>query len=137
MKTCFKCGCQKPLAEFYAHPMMADGRLGKCIECAKADVRRNREQRRDYYNTYDSQRKKLKPVSPSPNHAKVKRAGDLLRRAIKAGDVTPWPVCALPECSKKPEAHHPDYGQPFSVVWLCRSHHQQAHAIKPSNEERT
>lgn len=42
MKTCFKCGETKPSDAFYAHKMMADGLLGKCKACTKADVLRHR-----------------------------------------------------------------------------------------------
>ena len=41
MKTCFKCGACKPLVEFYKHPKMVDGHLGKCKCCTKADVKKN------------------------------------------------------------------------------------------------
>jgi hypothetical protein len=37
MKKCFKCGIEKELSEFYAHPKMGDGHLGKCKECTKRD----------------------------------------------------------------------------------------------------
>lgn len=29
--------------------------------------------------------------------------------------------------SQKAEAHHPDYGNPRLVVWLCRPHHVLKH----------
>jgi len=38
-KICFKCGKQKEKKEFYKHPKMSDGFLGKCKECTKNDVK--------------------------------------------------------------------------------------------------
>jgi hypothetical protein len=39
MKKCFKCGLEKPLSEFYKHPRMKGGCLGKCKDCTKLDVK--------------------------------------------------------------------------------------------------
>ena len=56
MKKCFKCGAEKGLSDFYKHPKMKDGRVGKCKECNKADVIANRLDKVDYYREYDKRR---------------------------------------------------------------------------------
>jgi len=41
MKKCFKCNIVKEFTEFYKNPRMADGRVNKCKECNKNDVKLN------------------------------------------------------------------------------------------------
>jgi hypothetical protein len=138
-KTCFKCGVEKPLSEFYAHKMMADGHLNKCKACAKNDVHEHRHGKgRERVLAYDRERggspdrmAKNRKIAAEwrSRHPKRRSAQMILGNAVRGGRITPWPVCALPECTLKPEAHHPDYDQPLDVVWLCRAHHMQAHAL--------
>lgn len=55
-KQCFKCKQTKNLEEFYKHPDMPDGRVGKCKECNKNDVRTNYALKREKYVEYDKYR---------------------------------------------------------------------------------
>jgi hypothetical protein len=56
MKICFKCKVKKCLRDFYKHPQMPDGRVNKCKECNKKDVRDNIKKRKEFYAEYDRDR---------------------------------------------------------------------------------
>jgi len=56
MKICFKCKEEKELTEYYRHPRMGDGFLGKCKECTKADVKGRSVEKQDYVREYDKTR---------------------------------------------------------------------------------
>lgn len=131
MKPCFKCGRTRPLIEFYKHPAMADGRLNKCKDCTKRDVRENRQRRSDYYLAYDRERSKLphrrarleQYVREQPHKARARIA---VHNALRDGRLTKQP-CAI--CGDDAvDAHHEDYDRPLDVIWLCRAHHAQRHA---------
>lgn len=147
-KQCFCCGLTKPISDFYKHPGMADGYLGKCKECQKANTKAARERNPDYYREYDSQRANLPHRVQARaeyqqtergkaaharatkkwhgNHPNRRAAAQILNNAIRDGKVKPLP-CFI--CGKKAHAHHPDYDQPLDVVWLCPLHHKQAHSL--------
>src|SRR5690349_10806365 len=126
LKTCFKCGAQKPRTEFYKHPGMADGLLGKCKPCTRADVRHNRVANGDYYRVYDSMRYHHDPArkanaiqsfaAASKKRPERKQAADLVWRALRRGEIKPQPCWV---CGGAAEAHHPDYSRPLDVAWLC------------------
>lgn len=137
MKRCFKCLCEKPMDEFYKHAAMGDGRLGKCKDCTKADVKKHRQEEWERVRAYD----RLRASQPHRKAASIergaiwrqqfperKKAQTALRGAVLRGVVRPTPCWV---CGEKAEAHHPDYSRPLDVVWLCSPHHKQAHAIVP------
>lgn len=134
MKTCFKCGKALPLDDFYRHSRMKDGRLNKCIACTKSDVHTHRLLNISRIRKYDNDRASL----PHRVEARVRMAADWRRRnpdgrkahiavqnAVRAGRLLKLPceVCG----AEKSEAHHPHYGAPLLVTWLCRAHHMQIH----------
>jgi hypothetical protein len=151
MKTCFKCLCSKPLEAFYAHAAMSDGRLNKCKDCTRADVKRHRQENLERVRAYDKMRASMphrvaarREYAQTPegkaSHARAlkasaaryperEKARQMTANAIRDGRLYRWPVCEMPECSGRPQAHHPDYSMPLVVVWLCSKHHAEAHAL--------
>jgi hypothetical protein len=118
---------------------MSDGHLNKCKSCTKKDVHEHRHGKgRENILAYDRERAKelhridaakLLRVKWLEQYPERRKAQVTVGNAIRDGLLTPWPVCAIPECNCKPEAHHPDYSKPLDVVWLCSAHHKQAHSL--------
>lgn len=135
MKTCFKCLTAKPLTEFYRHARMADGRLGKCKDCTKADVKKHRQENWEAIRAYDRLRASqphrvatrsrivAEYTAKFPNR---KKANTAVSNAVRDGRLKKQPCWV---CGCKAVAHHPDYDRPLDVVWLCQPHHKQTHAL--------
>lgn len=146
-KECFKCGRRKDLSCFYAHPMMADGRLNKCKDCAKKDTIENRSRNSEYYRKYDRDRSMLPyRVKARQDYASTiigraavrgcqdrwslrnprKRAAQILfRNRLRSNpELGPFPCV---KCGKKAHGHHENYDEPLKVVWLCPKHHKDRH----------
>lgn len=138
MKRCFKCLRDLDESEFYRHPQMADGLLGKCKECAKLDSRKNRNARLDYYRRYDtirSQRperkqhlretvRRLRQQNPEKTRART-----AVSRALRSGRLHRPDHCSACSLPCRPEAHHTDYSKPLDVVWLCSGCHGREHSM--------
>lgn len=148
-KTCFRCAQPKPLEAFYPHKGMADGRLGKCKECTKADVKKNRLDRIEQYTEFDRSRADLPhrvkaraeyarteagaaallraKAKWAANHPKARMAHGAVAAAIRAGRLERG-GCEV--CGKaNAHAHHEDYDKKLDVNWLCPKHHQEHHRL--------
>lgn len=147
LKVCFKCGTPKSAGEFYAHPQMKDGRLGKCKECCKSDVTNNRIAKVEYYREFDRRRANLPHrVKARQEYQKTPRGRQCLRKcaeawaarnprkrttqiafgnALRDGKMVKQPCvrCGALEV----HGHHENYDLPFVVVWLCPLHHSERH----------
>lgn len=139
MKRCFKCGTEKPLEDFYRHSEMKDGRLGKCKECTKTDMRIDRLTK-PRVREYDRQRanqphRKALRSRVSGQWAKAhpdrRRAQGELARALKSGAIKKPSRCALCHLpSARLEGHHPDYAHPLAVIWVCKPCHATADKLR-------
>jgi hypothetical protein len=134
-KTCFKCGAEKPLNDFYKHKQMADGHLNKCKECTKHDAHRHRRSPvfRERVLAYDKERGNRQDsdyrVLYKQKNPLVTKARSAVSNALRDGKLTRPDSCS--HCHKpcKPHGHHEDYTQPLAVVWLCASCHTSLHAF--------
>lgn len=162
MKACFKCGESKSLDEFYKHPKMGDGYLGKCKECTKKDSNKHRSENLESCRSYDRERSVL------PHRAELRRkvsktwvedgrqsasqqrykdkypdrytAHNILNSAKRDGKILMPNACSV--CGRETtrlEAHHEDYTKPLDVQWMCVSCHSDTRREYPrlENEEIT
>lgn len=142
---CKKCSLDKPSDAFYT------SNRSRCKDCVKANVLAYRNANLESARAYDRARGSLPhrvaartayqqtPAYAASHqaangrwmdaHPERRKADVALNNAVRDGRVTPWPLCAVPECVDQPEAHHPDYSRPLDVVWLCPGHHRPAHAL--------
>lgn len=133
MKRCFRCGRVLALDEFYRHPQMTDGHLGKCKDCTKADASNNYRARKPERMEYERERN-TRPERKAARadyqrehrtrHPEHSRARALVSYHVRAGHLVRQPCekCGSP----KSQAHHPDHSKPLDVQWLCLVHHREA-----------
>lgn len=142
---CKHCNTTKAEADVYASSR------ARCKECIIKSVKANRLANIDHYRAFDKARasqphrvaaRKAYQQTPAfaeshkaaatrwqARHPERRAAHIALDNAVRDGRVMAWPVCAVPECDCKPEAHHPDYSMPLDVVWLCDQHHKATHKL--------
>jgi hypothetical protein len=135
-KRCFKCSTTKPMSEFYRHPKMADGVLGKCKACTKADTMMRYYSKHDEVAAYDRARfqtpeRKAKAQEYArrcrERHPLKYKARTALGNALRDGVIERPSTCPLCNFAKPIEAHHEDYSRPLDVKWCCRSCHRRVY----------
>lgn len=119
MKTCTKCGEEKPLEDFVKYERAkahhGDGHRGWCKKCHSAVMRGKWATGR--YRDMDNERTRRRHQSISAHKA--------VEAAIKSGAIVRQPC---EKCGDEDVvAHHPDYTKPLAVDWLCRVCHGEAH----------
>lgn len=135
-QVCILCGLEKPLTDYYKHPMTANGHLGRCKECHKLENKKNRAAKVKEKRRYDRERGKM-PHRKQAAYAKNKRkrrsttgysaAHKAVAQAVAKGAMVKPDHCqvCLIDCS--PQAHHDDYSRPLEVLWVCPPCHAQRH----------
>ena len=158
-KKCSKCGQVKLLLEFYKDRTVKDGYKFLCKECYKRYYQNNKKKILRRTRKYDKQ-KRTNPEFVAKekkyykkwykkngrkratnyaeitrkwyyNHLKEAKTKYIVKKAVKNGVITKPNKCE--ECGSKTRlnAHHPDYGKPLEVIWLCQSCHKKLHTKNP------
>lgn len=145
--TCKVCGVTSDVAEFYI------SLPSRCKECHKRKVRENREEKAEYYKSYDAKRfqedprvkerhkryQKTEAGKAAINGSRKKWVGvfpekkaahTILNRSVSRGLIEKPDFCSKcgkHEVSRKIHAHHHDYTKPLDVIWLCAQCHKDEH----------
>jgi hypothetical protein len=131
---------------------MGDGHLNKCKTCCKKHSNEHRAKNLDSVKEFDRKRSMLphrvqarkiysKTDQGKKAHAEAnkrwkeeqplrKAATTIVNNALKYGRIFKPNFCSIPGCNEtKVEGHHPDYGMPLDVIWLCNKHHRECHKM--------
>jgi hypothetical protein len=125
MKQCFKCGRTLSKKEFYAHKGMADGLLGKCKSCTKADVRE-----RSYVLREDPVWMEEQRIRGREKYHRLQYKSNTDPIKSKAHSSAQHLPCA------SEERHHWSYKKEHwkDVIPLTRSQHKRLHAAMRYDE---
>lgn len=134
MKNCIECGASKALRDYYAHPKTADGRMGVCVVCHKARMKKRRMtdprvQEYDLKRSRHPERKaKMAIISRQwrIDNPDGYRAHTAVGNAVRDGRLIKQP-CVECGSTERLHAHHHDYSKPLDVTWYCALHHHRHH----------
>lgn len=120
-KICSKCKKERHISNFVKNRTRKDGYMPSCRDCERI---RNAK----YY-----QKNKERLIERSKKYHRENsmktRAHGLVNNALLAGWLKRPKYCST--CNNKSntpiEAHHPDYLDPFRIVWLCSDCHKASH----------
>lgn len=137
---CPTCGRWLPRRDYYARVRSWNGIGTQCRKCHSAgnvrtrDKDRARETRREAmerarardpekYRERDRVASRTRPCTPQ------REARYQLNLAVKRGEVMRPTRCTDCGEERRLHAHHPDYGRPLYVEWLCTRCHGRRHRV--------
>lgn len=147
LKACSRCKSSKEISEFGPTKRNPAGRKNICRACENESARkyykRNVKKCIDKATRWRKENPEQYRKSSLPSHRKASartrrarpeevKARRIVNNAIRSGKIKrlPCEVCG----NVRSEAHHEDYAKPLEVVFLCKTHHVEAHKKNLVNE---
>jgi len=105
-----------------------------CARCLKEPVTTLnssycRECRKAYKREYYARNKLAIQQYYRGEGAVAKAARKAVDNAVASGQLTRPQICSVCGIEAAIEAHHPDYTQPLTVIWLCNTCHVEVHRV--------
>lgn len=129
-KKCFKCGKILPITEFYKHPKMADGHLGKCKECTKTDTIKNYNKKREDSEFVEKERIRGREKYErlyKPDYLRNVCNFDTPYKPLVSNKHTSRYLRSLGYNTDGKEAHHWNYNEPKQIFLLTTEAHHRIH----------
>ena len=128
MKKCFKCNIEKPLDDFYKHPQMLDGRVNKCKECNKKDVRGNYEKNAKDLSFIEKERERSKEKYHRLGYKEKQKDWDI-NKPWKSNSKYKGLRRKFKDVPKTMHLHHWNYNDEYieDVIIIERFNHRRAH----------
>ena len=133
-KHCVSCDMTKSVLQFHVSRAESDGLSSKCKECACAA---SRKYSADHAESKAASDRAWRTANPDKVAECAKRMNILypekrtarvaVSNAVRDGRLVKPNQCSVCGGKGSPEAHHPEYGKPLEVVWMCRKCHRSLH----------
>ena len=126
--SCYMCKLRKPRELFSPDKSRRLKIMSRCKACqnhATTERQRKKYQSDPAYRELKNSQSRKHYADLSIRHQFKARAAT--RYAIQSGKLIRPKTCENCAILCKPNAHHPDYSKPLSVMWLCLFCHRKIH----------
>lgn len=125
IKRCSKCGRDLPLSDFYKDRHKPDGMMAQCKQCHNEYKRGYRARGGGIYGA-------MRRFGKSPTKDNCRTLSKLLANSGSIYEPKACQGCGRDDVPL--EIHHADYGNPWSVAFLCKGCHAAMDARRRERE---